>query len=123
MRYLCLCYYDTEKFSRLSPDELAEVGPNCKPHDANLLATGKVIASGSLAEPEDFRTIRPVNRQPSVSEGPLINIPEQVGAFFIVDANDIDEAIQVASKHAAANYGDHIGFAVEVRPCVSFEFD
>ena len=43
------------------------------------------------------------------------------GAFFIVEANNIDEATLVASKHAAANYGEHLGFAVEVRACESFD--
>ena len=123
MKYLCLCYYDTDKFTKLSQEELAQIGPECKPHDAVLLATGKVVASGSLALPQEFRTIRPIDRKPSVSVGPFSAVPEQVGAFFIVDAQDIDEAIEVASKHAAANYGEHIGFAVEVRPCDSFEFD
>jgi hypothetical protein len=121
MKFLCLCYYDVEKFAALSPEQMAEIGPNCKPFDAKLAATGKVIASGSLSEPEDWKTIRPKNRTPSVSAGALVNTPEQVGAFFIVDAENVDAAIAVASNHAAANYDEHIGFAVEVRPCASFE--
>ena len=43
------------------------------------------------------------------------------GAFFLVDASSTEEAQVIASKHAAANYGEHIGFAVEVRPCELFE--
>ena len=44
MKYLCLCYYDTEKFTKLSQPELEAIGPECKPHDAVFRATGKVIA-------------------------------------------------------------------------------
>jgi hypothetical protein len=121
MKYLCLCYYDTEKFASLDPDELETVGPACRPYDALLKDTGKVISSGSLASLQDWRTIRPVNRQPVVTDGPLSRAAQQAGAFFIVEADDIDEATAVASNHAAANYGEHLGFAVEVRPCDSFE--
>ena len=49
MKYLCLCYYDAEKEARLSQEELAAIGPACKPHDAALRATGKVVVQGSLA--------------------------------------------------------------------------
>jgi hypothetical protein len=120
MKYLCLCYYDIDKFARLTQSEKDEIGPSCKPYDALLSATGKVEVTGSLADPEEWKTISPHDRKPVVTPGPLTNIGEQVGAFFIIEAKDIDEAISVASNHAAANYGEHIGFAVEVRPCLSF---
>ena len=121
MKYLCLCYYDTAKFAQLSPEQLAEIGPACKPHDAILRATGKVVVQGSLAEPEDWKTIRPINGKPVVSAGPLSDSPQQAGAFIIVEADSIDEATAVASTHAAANYGEHVGMAVEVRQCESFD--
>ena len=47
MKYLCLCYYDAEKEARLSQEELEAIGPACKPHDAALRATGKVVVQGS----------------------------------------------------------------------------
>jgi len=121
MKFLCLCYYDIEKFANLSQPEKDEIGPSCRPYDALLNATGKVVSSGSLADPEEWKTITPHDRKPMVTTGPFTKISEQAGAFFIIDAKDIDEAISVASNHAAANYGEHIGFAVEVRPCQSFE--
>jgi hypothetical protein len=121
MKYLCLCYYDAEKEAQLSQEELEAIGPACKPHDAALRATGKVVVQGSLAPYHEWKTIRPVNGTPVVSDGPLLNIPQLAGAFLIVDADTIDEATAVASKHAAANYGEHIGMAVEVRQCESFD--
>jgi hypothetical protein len=121
MKYLCLCYYDTAKLAALSPEQLAEIGPNCKPHDEVLKATGKVVVHASLVSPEQWKTIRPVNGAPIVSPGPLSEATQTAGAFFIVDANSVDEAVEVASKHAAANYGDHVGMAVEVRECASYD--
>jgi hypothetical protein len=121
MKYLCLCYYDTEKFAKLSQDEIEAIGPACKPHDAVLRATGKVVVQGSLAPPHAWKTIRPVNRTPVVTDGPLLDAAQLAGAFIIVEADNIDEATTVASKHAAANYGEHVGMAVEVRACESFD--
>lgn len=54
-------------------------------------------------------------------QGPYLEGSRQAGAFFLIDADSIEEAELVASKHAAANYGEHIGFAVEVRGCELFE--
>jgi hypothetical protein len=45
----------------------------------------------------------------------------QAGAFFIIEAASSQEAQTIASKHAAANYGEHIGFAVEVRECEHYQ--
>ena len=56
-----------------------------------------------------------------ISDGPLLDVPQLAGAFIIVEASNIDEATAVASKHAAAIYGEHIGMAVEVRQCESFD--
>ena len=74
MKYLCLCYYDAEKEAQLSQEELEAIGPACKPHDAALRATGKVVVQGSLAPYQEWKTIRPVNGTPVVSDGPLLDV-------------------------------------------------
>ena len=121
MKYLCLCYYDTEKLALLTNDEKAAIGAACHPYDLDMQATGKVLWVGSLAEPEDWRTIVPKDGKPDVRKGPISSAPSQAGAFVIIEADSIEEATAVASKHPAANYGEHLGFAVDVRPCESFE--
>ena len=67
MKYLALCYYDTAAFEKLPASEAEKIGPACKPHDANLKATGKLVIQGSLADPgkwfhfvpKDLRSRRP----------------------------------------------------------------
>jgi hypothetical protein len=49
MKYLCLCYYDSDALARLSPSEQEEIGKACAPHDAALRATGKLVAQASLS--------------------------------------------------------------------------
>jgi hypothetical protein len=121
MKFLCLCYYNAEQFAELSQEQVAEVGAACHPYDALLQDTGKVTVVGSFAAPEVWRSIRPSNGVAVVSAGPISNSPQQAGAFFIIEASDIEEATEVASKHAAANYGEHVGMAVDVRPCETYE--
>ncbi len=117
MKYLCLLYYDTAKFAALSPAELEAIGPNCQPHDAALRATGKVLMQESLSLPAEWKVARPENGKSVISDGPYIDTTQRPGAFLIVEAADMDEAVQVASKHPAANYGEHLGWAVEVCEC------
>jgi hypothetical protein len=56
-----------------------------------------------------------------MASGPYIRSSQQAGAFFIIEATDAEEARRVASKHPAANFGEELGFAVEVRPCERYE--
>ena len=121
MKFLCLCYYDTAAFAKARPEELAKIEPACKPHDARLKATGKVALVGSLAFPEKWSSIAPKNGKPRHRPGPYTDATRQAGAFFIVEARDMEEAKEVASKHPAANFGEELGFAVEVRPCELYE--
>ena len=121
MKFLCLCYYDTAAFANLTSAEAAKIAPACKPHDERLKATGKVPVIGSLAFPEKWSTFVPKDGRPEHASGPYTASTRQAGAFFIVEAKDTEEAKAVASKHPAANFGEHLGFAVEVRPCERYE--
>ncbi len=121
MKYLCLCYYDAKKFKTLSPAEQEAIGPACEPHDKQLRATGKVRVQSSLSLPETWKCVRPRNGQPVSSDGPLSPADQQVGAFLIIEADTMEEATRVASKHATANVGENLGFAVEVLACERFE--
>ncbi len=121
MKYLCLCHYDPAHFATLSPEQLATIPGLCAPHDAALHASGHLVAVGSLAEADRFAVIRPGEGAPVVTRGPIANTPEPFGAFFIVEADSLDEAITIASLHPSANLGRYFGGGVEVRPCESYE--
>ncbi|MGH8857843.1 MAG: YciI family protein, partial [Polaromonas sp.] len=72
MKYLCLCYYDTNVFSKLSPADLQAIGPACRPHDAALKATGKLIAQGSLSLPDTWSHFIPREGKPHLVQGPYL---------------------------------------------------
>jgi hypothetical protein len=116
MRYLCLCYYDQKKFDGLSNSDLEAVGSACRPHDEALRNTGRLILVGSLAPPAATRTLRPRSGRRSVSDGAFAPTDEPLGAVFIIEADDMDEAVEIASKHPGAHLGAYFGGGIEVRP-------
>lgn len=120
MKYLCLAYYDEKKCSTLSKAELAAIGAECKAYDAELLASGKVSCVGSLAATHASASVHPRNGTPSVTDGPYAETKEQIGAFFIIEASNIEEAIGTASKHPAAHLNEHLGWGIEIRPVEFF---
>lgn len=120
MKYLCLGYYDPAKFDTLSETEGAAIAKECQRYDEDLHKSGHLVSVASLAH-RTAATLRPKNGRPAVTDGPFTEAKEAVGAFFIIEAKDMDEAIRVAGLHPAANWGEHLGFAVEVRPIETFQ--
>ncbi len=116
MKFLCLAYYTPDKFAAMPPAAVRALVSQCPAHDAALRASGKLVMQASLGEPETARTILPQGGKPSFTDGPYVETKEQVGGFFIVDADDMDEALRIASLHPASRIGEEAGWCVEVRP-------
>lgn len=115
MKYLCLAYYDVEKFEALAPSELKALVSQCPPHDENLRTSGKLLSVARL-DPNTWKSVRPKRGEISITDGPFIETHEQIGSFFLIEANDLDEAIRIASLHPAAHLGDDVGWGIEIRP-------
>jgi hypothetical protein len=116
MKYLCLAYYDEQKFDALSKEEFNALVSRCPKHDEELRRTGQLVLQASLDAPKTATTIRPKNGKPLVTDGPYTETKEQIGGFFMIEARDLNEAISIASKHPAAHLGEQVGWAVEIRP-------
>jgi hypothetical protein len=121
MKYLCLAYYDEKKFAAMPKPEFEAIVSRCGPHDAALRGSGHLVAHGSLEPARSSIVVRPRSGQVSITDGPFTETKEQVGGFFIIEAQDLNEAIRVASKHPAANLGENVGWGIEVRPMGMFE--
>ena len=121
MKFLCLCHYDHAAFGRFGAAEFEEIGRICAPHDERLKARGKVSLIGSLGMPDDYRTIRADADGVTVSDGPYAATNEPFGAFFLVDAESIDEAVEIARLHPGAHLGHLLGGGIEVRPIDQLE--
>lgn len=116
MTFLCLGYLNMEQFDAVPETEKSAVLKECFAQCEVLRATGKVKMEEGLVNTRLAKTIRPRNGRPTVTDGPFIETKEQLGGFFIVEADSIDEAVEIASKHPAALLGEQYGFGIEVRP-------
>lgn len=115
-KYLCLAYYDEKKFLTLTEAEIAAIAPECRPLDEDLQRSGRLVEVGSLAAGKDSVSLRPRKGKVVVTDGPFAETKEQIGSYFLIEARDLQEAIQVASKHPAAQLNEHLGWGVEIRP-------
>jgi hypothetical protein len=104
MKYLCLVYLDKEKWSAVPDAECAECGQG-------LQSRGLLLAAEPLHPVETAATVRVRNGQLSVTDGPFAETKEQLAGFYLIDARDLNDAIQVAAKIPPAREG-----CVEVRP-------
>jgi len=104
MKYLCLVY---------SEEELLEAVPDreCVAYDAALRADGRCLASEALQPVHTATTVRVRDGRVSITDGPFAETKEQLAGFYMIEADDLDEAIQIAAKIPPARVG-----SVEVRP-------
>lgn len=114
MKYLCLAYGDEEKMNALTQGEMDALVSKCRVYDEELRKSGHLISGMSLGWAST--TLRLQNGRLSVTDGPFAATKEVVGGLVLIDAKDLNEAIQVASFHPAARMGEDLGWALEVRP-------
>jgi hypothetical protein len=116
MKYLGLAYFTPEKFAALPPDAVKAIVSQCPALDEKMRATGKVLVSASLGDLENWRTLRPRGGKTQITDGPYIESKEVVGGLFIIEADDADEALRIASMHPAAQIGEEGDWAVQLIP-------
>ena len=104
MKYLCLVYLDENRMGEVPDSE-------CKGCADGLRKSGHHIAAEALASVHTATTVRIRNGKLSVTDGPFAETKEQLAGFYLVDAKDLNEAIQLASKIPPARVG-----SIEVRP-------
>lgn len=104
MKYLCLVYLDENRLHEL-PDE------DCVEYDASIRKSGHCIASEALQSVQTATTVRMRNGKMSITDGPFAETKEQLAGFYMIEARDLNEAIQIASKIPPARVG-----SIEVRP-------
>jgi len=116
MKYLGLAYFTPERFAAMTPDEVKALVSQCPELDEKMRATGKVLVSASLGDLENWRTLRPRGGKTRISDGPYTESKEVVGGLFIIEADNQEEALRIASMHPAATLGEAGGWAVELIP-------
>ena len=104
MKYLCLVYGEEKQMGAMTDDE-------CMAYDQSLRNAGQCIASEALQPVHTATTVRVRDGKISIRDGPFAETKEVLAGFYLVDAADLNDAIQIASKMPPA----HVG-SIEVRP-------
>jgi hypothetical protein len=95
-------------------DETIQIRPgeaDAGPWAAEMDGRGVRLLGDRLRPVSDATTVRIRNDELLISDGPFAETKEQIGGFDVIECADLDEAIEVASKHPMARFG-----AIEVRP-------
>ncbi len=104
MKYLCLVYLDKDKWSAVPDRECANCGDS-------LRQSGFLLAAEPLHPVETATTVRVRNGKLSITDGPFAETKEQLAGFYLIEARDLNDAIQVAARIPPAREG-----SIEVRP-------
>ena len=111
MRYLLLIANDESTLAALSPDEGREMMVGYAKFGEEMGARGVLRGGERLRPTTDATTVQVRHGEVLTADGPFAETKEQIGGFYIVECQDLDEAIEVASKLPAAANG-----TIEVRP-------
>jgi hypothetical protein len=109
MKYLCLVYLEAQKM-RAVPDT------ECMACGDGLRGRGVLVAAEALQPVETATTVRVRGGRATITDGPFAETKEQLAGFYLVDARNLDEALEIAAKIPPAREG-----SVEVRPVRQLE--
>jgi hypothetical protein len=118
MEYLCLVYLDGKEFGGRSKAELADIDRDSLAYDEELRRRGHLVAARALADPRTAVSVRPRTGGASMTDGPFVETKEHLGGFILIEARDMNDALQIAAKIPVARFG-----GVEVRPILRLERD
>lgn len=105
MKYLCMVYLDESRGDEVPHDD------ECLAYDEEIRRTGHCIASEALQPVQTATTVRVRNGKTSVTDGPFAETKEQLAGFYLIEAGDLNEAIELAARIPPARMG-----SIEVRP-------
>jgi hypothetical protein len=111
MKYLCLIYSEEKRIAAMPRSELEPVVNEYMALTESLRNSGHLIAAERLQPTHAATTIRSRNGKVSTTDGPFAETKEQLGGFYLINARDLNEAIQVASRIPGTRVG-----SIEVRP-------
>ena len=115
MKYLCLVYFEGKIWDIMSQKESDAITKESQAYDEELMRSGHFVAAEALDSVHTATTVRMRNGNVSTTDGPFTETKEVLGGFVLIHAQNLDEAIQIASKIPLARWG-----SIEVRPVLEF---
>ena len=111
MKYICLGYYEEKKWETLPESERNTLMDECFAYDDELKKNGHFVGGEALQSAQNAITLRWRNGKAVVTDGPFAETKEQLGGLLVLEARDLNHAIQLMSKHPGVKAGPF-----EIRP-------
>ena len=111
MKYLCLIYSDEKQWEKLSEPEMQGMMAEYMAFTASAQKSGHYLGGNPLEPTSTATTVRVRSGKLSTTDGPFAETKEQLGGYLLIDVRDLNDAVRIASKFPAAQYG-----SIEVRP-------
>lgn len=111
MKYLCLVYYRESEISGMSQSEWDALNGECMAFGATIAESGHRLGGEALEPTHTATTVRVRDGKVTTTDGPFAETKEQLAGFYALEAKDLNEAIQVASRIPPARFG-----SIEIRP-------
>jgi hypothetical protein len=117
MKYICLGYYDKSNYETMSESEQQAMLDACFTYDDHLRANGRFVGGEALQPAETALTLRWKNNKVATTDGPYAETKEQLGGILILEARDMNQALQLMAQHPALKYGS----IFEIRPAAEMK--
>lgn len=111
MKFLCLIYSVEKEWQQLPADQMKERTAAYRSFTEDIRKSPHYIGSNRLHPSPGARTLRERNGALTVTDGPFAETKEQLGGYFLIEATNMEEAIEIASKIPGTRFG-----CIEVRP-------
>ena len=113
MKYLCLIYDDEQEWAKMPKEVQDKYMGEYRAFGESVQKSGHYIGGNQLQPSHTATIVRSRNGKVSTTDGPFVETKEQLGGYYLIDAKDLNDAIQVASRIPSARFG-----SIEVRPIV-----
>jgi hypothetical protein len=111
VKYLCLAYEAEETFSSMPRAEWEALREETLAYVKSLQQSGHLILTNALQSARKAATVKVRGGKQTVTDGPFAETKEQLGGFFLIEAADLQAAVQIAALWPGARFGE-----IEVRP-------
>ena len=115
MKYLCLIYDQEQKWAQYTKEQGDAMNREYFSFTDDIKKSGHMLGGEALEPTHSATTVRVRNGKVSTTDGPFAETKEQLGGYYLIEAKDLNDAIQVASRIPGAKTG-----SVEVRPIMVF---
>jgi hypothetical protein len=115
VKYLCLIYDDESKWATMAPAEAEAMLGEYFAFTEDIKKGGQYLGGEALQPTQTATTVRVRNGRISTTDGPFAETKEQLGGYYLVEATDLNQAIQIAARIPSSRIG-----SIEVRPIQEF---